>query len=60
MFAMKHADPSRRTPTYLQARTQENLVWQLKLTVLFISAMCLKDWWDDRDTKKRARKNRTL
>ena len=31
----RHADPSRRTPTYLQAYTVENLVWQLKLLVGF-------------------------
>ena len=32
----KHADPTRRTPVYLQAYTKENIVWQLKLTAVFI------------------------
>lgn len=51
----KHADPSRRTPTYLQANTKENVVWQLKLLPVLLLGIFARDWWEDRHYR-RARK----
>ncbi len=48
----KSADPSRRTPTWLQSRTKENIIWQLKMTVLVVSAMEAYDWYEERKLKK--------
>lgn len=59
MFNMRRADPSRRTPTYLQAYTQENLVWQLKLTPVVILGVMAYGWWQDNEFEiKRKLKNR--
>lgn len=35
----KSADPTRRVPTYLQANTKENLVWQLKLSLVLFGVI---------------------
>lgn len=47
MLNMRRADPSRRTPTYLQAYTQENLVWQLKLLPVVLAGLAAHSWWED-------------
>lgn len=48
MFKFKTADPTRRIPTYLQAHTKENLIWQLKLTAVLMVAMEAYNWYDER------------
>lgn len=35
---MKTADPSRKTPVYLQAYTKENFIWQLKVAAVMYFA----------------------
>lgn len=51
----KHADPTRRMPTYLQAHTVENLVWQLKLTgVLLVGIIVYETIQERREQKKYA------
>jgi len=52
-IAFKHADPSRRTPTYLQANTQENVIWQLKLLGLLFVWIGVQGWWENRQYKKK-------
>lgn len=47
------ADTTRRTPVYLQAHTKENLIWQLKMTVLMFVGIGLKDWYDKKKQKNR-------
>lgn len=50
----KHADPTRRIPVYLQARTVENLVWQLKLTAVLIAGyVAYETVQEHREKKKR-------
>lgn len=53
MFKFKTADPTRRIPTYLQAHTKENMVWQLKLTALFFVYIGLAEVWDRYQWKKK-------
>lgn len=59
-IAFKHADPTRRTPTYLQAHTVENFKWQLKLTALFFVYIGLKEWYDERQYQKKYGRKSTL
>lgn len=42
-----------RTPTYLHNGTKENLIWQLKLLVLFLGFMFTKDWVEFQLAKRR-------
>lgn len=53
MQIFKPADPSRRVPTYLQAHTKENFIWQLKMTVLLIVGMQVKDRIEERKWRKK-------
>lgn len=53
----KTADPTRRTPTWLQAGTKENIIWQLKMTVLVVAAIEAKSRYDDYKLKKNAQSN---
>ena len=59
MFKFKEADPTRRTPVYLQNHTKENFVWQLKLTGVLLIGMWGYDYaktkWEDR--QRRLNKN---
>lgn len=48
MRIFKPADTSRRLPTYLQAHTKENFIWQLKMAVLFIVAREVKEKIEER------------
>ncbi len=48
MLKFKSADPSRRTPTWLQNGTKENIIWQLKMTVLVVSVMEAYEWYQER------------
>lgn len=48
----KHADPTRRTPTYLQNGTQENVIWQLKLLAVFLGFMWIKEGLEYHRNKK--------
>lgn len=41
------ADPTRRTPTYLQAYTRENAIWQLKLTGIILLGLYLWGEYED-------------
>lgn len=43
----RHADPSSRIPPFLQARTIENVTWQLKLLGIFIVCTLGKAAWED-------------
>ena len=50
----KPADPTRRIPVYLQAYTKENVIWQLKLTAVFLAGMYVWDYAQMRwETKRR-------
>jgi hypothetical protein len=49
----RHADPTRRIPTYLQAHTVENLVWQLKLTAVLIAGYVVYETVKDRRNQKK-------
>ena len=44
----KPADPTRRTPVWLQNGTRENIVWQLKVTGLVLLYFWAKDKLDER------------
>lgn len=46
-LAFKTADPSRRIPVWLQNGTKENLVWQLKLTALYVAGTYAYGKYDD-------------
>jgi hypothetical protein len=52
-IAFKTADPSRRIPVWLQNGTKENLVWQLKLTALYVAGTYAKGKYDDWQWKKK-------
>lgn len=54
----KTADPSRRVPTYLQAHTKENLVWQLKLTALLFAWIGIRGAYDEYQWRKKMKKYR--
>lgn len=49
----KSADPTRRVPVYLQAYTKENVVWQLKLTAVFLAGMYALEYVRERREAKR-------
>lgn len=53
MQIFKPADPTRRIPTYLQAYTKENYIWQLKMAVLVIVAMEVKERIEERKWRKK-------
>ncbi len=48
MRIFRTADPTRRTPTWLQARTKENFVWQLKVSAIGMLLLLAYDWWTTR------------
>ena len=52
-LAFKHADPSRKIPTYLQMNTVENVKWQLKLTAVLFVYLLGRDWWEHRQWQKK-------
>lgn len=52
MFKLKTADPTRRTPVYLQAYTKENFFWQLKLTAVLMAGLMVYDWYEERKFKQ--------
>ena len=60
MFKFKEADPTRRTPVYLQNHTKENFVWQLQLGVVMLVGLWVSAYsetkWEDR--QRRLNKNR--
>lgn len=43
----RKADPSKRMPVWLQNGTKENLIWQLKLAVVFTVGMYAYDYIQD-------------
>lgn len=47
------ANPSSRRPAWLQNGTKENVIWQLKLAVLYIAGISLKDWYEERKLKNK-------
>ena len=53
MRIFKPADASRRVPTYLQAHTKENFIWQLKMSVLLIAGLEIKNRIEDRKWRKK-------
>lgn len=52
----KTADPTRKTPVWLQAYTKENAIWQTKMLVLVLAAMYAKDVYDERKLRKELKK----
>lgn len=60
MFEFKEADPTRRTPVYLQNHTKENFVWQLKLTGVMLVGLWVYEYADTKleDRQRRLNKNR--
>lgn len=56
MLNMRRADPSRRLPTYLQPRTLENLVWQLKLLPVVFAGVLVYDYVMEKRDERQARK----
>ena len=55
-ITFKHADPSRRTPAYLQDRTVENMVWQLKLLGLLFVWIGVRGAYDEYQWRKKVKK----
>lgn len=53
MIKWKPVNPDRRLPGYLQAHTKENLVWQLKLTAVFLVVMIAVDKIQEKRRLKR-------
>lgn len=56
ILKFKHADPTRRIPTYLQPYTQENMVWQLKLSALLFVFILGKGAYDEWQWRKKMKK----
>jgi hypothetical protein len=53
MQIFKPADATRRVPTYLQAHTKENFIWQLKLSAVLIAGMIVRDRLEERKWRKK-------
>lgn len=53
MFKFKPANPDSRLPSFLQAHTKENIIFQLSAMVILMLAMGLKDEYDMRQMEKR-------
>lgn len=45
----RSADPSRKTPAWLQPHTKENILWQFATTVLMVVTM---EVWERHNEKK--------
>ena len=54
------ADPSRRIPTYLQANTKENIVWQLKLTGLLFVYILGRGVYDEWQWRRKLKKYKNV
>jgi hypothetical protein len=52
MKLFKDADPTRRTPVYLQSHTKENMIWQFKLLGVFLVVMTAWDRYNEYKDRK--------
>lgn len=59
MQYFKPADPTRRTPTWLQRNTKENMIWQLAMLPVVLTAMWLWNKWADRRFEKELKAQQT-
>lgn len=62
MFRIKFrpADPARRIPVYLQNKTKENFIWQLKLTGVMFIALWFWSKYEERELQRLVAKARAV
>lgn len=46
------ADPSRRTPVWLQSHTKENIIWQFAMSVVLFVGMEARDRYIEKKAQK--------
>lgn len=56
MFKRLETAWNARTPEYLHNGTKANFIWQLKLTVLLVLGLIVKDRYDEYQTRRRYNK----